>query len=742
MADKEATVYIVDVGKNMGECHNGRSISNLEWSMRYIWDKITTTVATGRKTATLGVIGLKTDDSNNPLWEKNAEESYANLSVFQGISQILMPQIRDLRELIKPSHTTEGDAISSLILAIDMIVRYCKKLKYKRKIVLVTDGTGAMDIDGIEGIVSKINEENIELVILGVDFDDPEYGFKEEDKDPLKAKNENHLKQLVEDCEGIYGTLEHAISEMEIPRTKVVRSMPTFKGDLRLGDPEQYSSALAIQVERYYRTYAARPPAASSFVSSSVLSEGRETTQSSATLAAKESSQEGGAVASALTSVRNARTYQVNDEEAAGGKRDVERDELAKGYEYGRTAVHITESDENITKLETDAALEFIGFIPSDKYDRYMNMSTSNIIIAQKTNNKAILALSSIIHALFELECYAVGRLVPKAGKAPLLVLLAPSIEADYECLLEVQLPFAEDVRSYRFPPLDKVITVSGKTVTEHRNLPSDNLLSRMADYVDGLELTEKDEDGETVESMPIEDSFSPLLHRIDQAIRWRAVHPSEPLPAVPEILQKLSRQPEDLQAQSKDTLTKLIAASDVKKVPPKAKGRKRDRDTDKPLSGLNVEELLQTEKRVKISADNAIPEFKQLLVSSQDLDAVKDAVKQMSAIIESQIRHSLGDANYDRAVEGLGTMKEELVAFEEPALYNDFIRGLKAKLLANDLGGDRREMWWYIRKNRLGLIDKKLSELSDVTEEEARAVSSYFLSHVLHSGGRKDRHF
>ncbi|OAX83857.1 ATP-dependent DNA helicase II subunit 2 [Emergomyces africanus] len=728
MADKEATVYIVDVGRAMGECHHGRSISDLEWAMQYIWDKITTTVATGRKTATLGVIGLKTDESNNPLWEKNEEESYANLSVFQGIGQVLMPQIRDLRELIKPSNTTQGDAISSLILAIEMIVAYCKKLKYRRKIVLVTDGTGAMDTDGIEAIVSKINEENIELVILGVDFDDPEYGVKEEDKDPLKAKNEKRLKQLVEDCEGMYGTLEHAISEMVIPRTKVVRSMPTFKGDLRLGDPEQYSSALTIQVERYYRTYAARPPAASTFVPSSVASEGQATTQSSATLESKEPTQERGAGAVSLTAVRNARAYQVDDKEAAGGKRDVERDELAKGYEYGRTAVHITESDENITKLETDAALEFLGFIPSDKYERYMNMSTSNVVIAQKTNNKAILALSSIIHALFELECYAVGRLVPKAGKPPLVVLLAPSIEPDYECLLEVQLPFAEDVRCYRFPPLDKVVTVSGKIVTEHRNLPNDNLLSRMAEYVDGMELTEKDEDGETVEAMTIEDSYSPLLHRIDQAIRWRAVHPSDALPPVPEVLQKLSRQPEDLQAANKSTLAKLIEASNVKKVPPKAKGRKRDRDTDKPLSGLNVEELLQTEKRVKISVDNAIPEFKQSLVSSRDLDAVKDAVKQMSTIIENQIRHSLGDANYDRAVEGLGTMKEELVAFEEPGLYNDFIRSLKAKVLGNNLGGDRREMWWYIRKNRLGLIDKKLSELSDVTEEEARAVSNQFL--------------
>lgn len=125
-----------------------------------------------------------------------------------------------------------------------------------------------------------------------------------------------------------------------------------------------------------------------------------------------------------------------------------------------------------------------------------MHLSTANVIIGQKTNDKAILALSSIIHALFELECYAVARLVTKAGKPPLLVLLAPSIEPDFECLLEVQIPFAEDVRSYQFPPLDRVITVSGKAITEHRNLPSDELMSAMGKYVDSMELKEKDEEG------------------------------------------------------------------------------------------------------------------------------------------------------------------------------------------------------------------------------------------------------
>jgi ATP-dependent DNA helicase 2 subunit 2 len=125
-----------------------------------------------------------------------------------------------------------------------------------------------------------------------------------------------------------------------------------------------------------------------------------------------------------------------------------------------------------------------------------MNMSTSNVIIAQKTNEKASLALSSFIHALFELDCYAVARLVVKDNKNPLLVLLAPSIEPDFECLLEVQLPFVEDVRSYKFPPLDRVLTVSGKTVDEHRNLPSEDLMNAMSKYVDSMELVEKDEAG------------------------------------------------------------------------------------------------------------------------------------------------------------------------------------------------------------------------------------------------------
>ena len=124
-------------------------------------------------------------------------------------------------------------------------------------------------------------------------------------------------------------------------------------------------------------------------------------------------------------------------------------------------------------------------------------MSVSCVIIAQKVNTKAIMALSSLVHALFELESYAVARLVTKTDKEPVITLLAPSIELDYECLLDVQLPFAEDVRSYKFPPLDRVITVSGKNITEHRNLPSTALTKAMSDYVDRMDLSSAGKDDE-----------------------------------------------------------------------------------------------------------------------------------------------------------------------------------------------------------------------------------------------------
>jgi ATP-dependent DNA helicase 2 subunit 2 len=119
-------------------------------------------------------------------------------------------------------------------------------------------------------------------------------------------------------------------------------------------------------------------------------------------------------------------------------------------------------------------------------------MGETGVVVAQKQNEEAELGISALIHALHEVESYAVARYVQKDGVSPVILLLKPNpgIEDNFECLYDVPLPFAEDVRSYQFPPLDKVLTVTGNVLKEHRLLPSGDLNRAMSDYVDAMDLS------------------------------------------------------------------------------------------------------------------------------------------------------------------------------------------------------------------------------------------------------------
>jgi len=129
-------------------------------------------------------------------------------------------------------------------------------------------------------------------------------------------------------------------------------------------------------------------------------------------------------------------------------------------------------------------------------------MGETGIVAAQKQNDEAELALSALIRALHELESYAVARYVQKDGTQPQLFLLKPNpgIEDPFECLYDVPLPFSEDVRTYQFPPLDKVVTVTGHILTEHRLLPAADLYKAMSNYVDAMDLSEFGADDEGYE--------------------------------------------------------------------------------------------------------------------------------------------------------------------------------------------------------------------------------------------------
>lgn len=166
---------------------------------------------------------------------------------------------------------------------------------------------------------------------------------------------------------------------------------------------------------------------------------------------------------------------------------------------------------------------------------------------------------------------------------------------------------------------------------------------------------------------------------------------------------------------------------------PPKGKGKRPD-NTYHAVSGNAVDlldgllEVGRVSKRKKISKNNAIPEFKQVvqaLASANDEEAISEAVKDMERVIHSLIKESTGDSNYDQALEQIGVLREQMFNYEIPELYNRFLRDLKTKIKSGALGEGRKDLWWRVRyPGKLGLITMEQLDPSDVTAEEAKKVS------------------
>ncbi len=160
---------------------------------------------------------------------------------------------------------------------------------------------------------------------------------------------------------GVLGTMAEAVAALELHRLTRTQPYKTYDGPLTVGDPGRYESAIAIDVERYFMTKVAAPPAASNVVKPDHDWDGSQSTQTV------------DGAPSEYMPIRHLPTYQVDDPDAAGKKKDVKFEDLAKGYEYGRTAVFISELEFNITKLETTKHFSILGCVQSKQVRRSRN---------------------------------------------------------------------------------------------------------------------------------------------------------------------------------------------------------------------------------------------------------------------------------------------------------------------------------------------------------------------------------
>jgi ATP-dependent DNA helicase 2 subunit 2 len=56
--------------------------------------------------------------------------------------------------------------MDGLIVALDMMTKFCKKLKYEKKIFILTDACGEVNNEGLDQITSALVDDNVQLNVV------------------------------------------------------------------------------------------------------------------------------------------------------------------------------------------------------------------------------------------------------------------------------------------------------------------------------------------------------------------------------------------------------------------------------------------------------------------------------------------------------------------------------------------------------------------------------------------------
>ncbi|KAK6902779.1 hypothetical protein I203_108038 [Kwoniella mangroviensis CBS 8507] len=554
------SVYAIDVSPSMGELKadpgGENKVPKLDLVKEFVARRCEPKISSGRKTEAVGILsygGKTNNQANRAFVEQNPEDEdppYANVSCDVAIQTAKPKTVEVVMNLDAGEY--EGNPVSALMVALDMIHTHKHTKSWALEVVLITDGESSFRQDEYEEAMGRFDDLGARLSVVGIDFQ-PLSEAVDKSKSRSKRLSEKFWRTFVSmlheriskttDSEEMLPTLEifdDSFQESRLPKAAVVNG--TVSGiELHIGSPEvDPDQAITIPIKYSKATMKARPPTLSKAWKPAMelqaptrptLGNQRQNSNQlmSSLINQSQSLSQGGEIpkmedfASMISAeVKHHSTYvlkKANYNAPASSQLDtqglngeyldatqqatqnqdddaeeefVEKEDLVKAWRFGSTWVPM-EAD-TFQPMDTRKGVEILGFFPKDAIKRHLLMGEVRFVWPDLTSPKGQIQFSALVEGMELRGMCAVVRWVLKDQAEPVIGICLPAMDFPGEgkrldFMYWVKLPFAEDEHNFWFPSLTTYKTATGKVVKEHPLLPTDEQCELMDDLVQSLDL-------------------------------------------------------------------------------------------------------------------------------------------------------------------------------------------------------------------------------------------------------------
>ncbi|TDH67454.1 hypothetical protein CCR75_005968 [Bremia lactucae] len=676
----------------------------------------------------VGIVAYGSEETENQLNEEQGEDEYRNVEVVNSIDSPTLHMIKRLREL-KPSASedTKVDILDGIIVALDLLFRRTDGKKYDKRLMIITDAaTKIADAGDLESIVTMMQNMEVKLQVIGLDFEHTtikpkdvemdneinEDAIKEEIVDNavkdesmeqvpsklnnIKAENEKMLVSIAHEVGGEVCSVSKRMQLLAQGMKKTVALTTKFRGSLEFGNN------FGIPVYCYLKTKTATLPTLSKESQNSYEKE----------------------TAGRVKLDRRYTSPQNIDQE-------ISPDEQVKAYRYGSEKVPFASADIEFFKFRAEKSLKVLGFLDRSQINHSKFVAGTDVFIAEPSKPHAATCFAALIKAMMELDQVLVARFVARKNAAPKVVALiphgpSPGKGENFYAMWSQQLPYEEDLRNYEFPPL--------KT---RKFIPSDEQQLLADKLIDSLSIRDDkiDEVGKC---------FNPVIRRFFHAVSMRALDESAGIPPLPAYIESNLKMDPIRQEKISDLIERFGDAFQLKEAVKKAKDRKKksfwsdvptasikEEDLKEEINEeapgedagsdleLDLDELLDSGNVTGVGPMNPIADFEALIESSQSKASRRQqlmtAVTGMEAQIEKFFSHS-GNEFFSKALQCLAHFRKRCPEIQYSAQFNEFLIKLKTHL------SDNSDAWKTIKNANIGLLSAVDDPTLDVSHGEAHA--------------------